>query len=134
MFKIHPIVLAAALFGVKNAPTVVSAADCYALYVYGNAYQEGNVVSADVTETKTQTVSCSPGSSGCSSGGIKTVTKEVKARHNFKCVTGYFCGNVGYAPGGLNSGLAWSMDGSECTVSRYRSIGLGVLAPRSPLS
>ena len=93
MIKVHPIALVAALFG-PRASIVAQATGCHDTYVGGEDYSEGDWVSV-----------------------VSTVTDEAGAertvRTNYECTAGTWCKNVGYAPGGVYSILAW-MKHSEC--------------------
>ena len=89
-----------ALTALAAAPASVSAAGCYPTWRSGGEYSSGSYVSATVTKTTT------------ASDGTETTTSETK---NFKCTSGSqpslsHCPT--YDPAGINSGGAWSDQGT----------------------
>lgn len=117
MLRIPPTALAVVLFG-----TTVHAGEspgCYPTYTSGPSYKRDDWTSSSVTTTTPITwVQCTPNVEGCPAsgqkqeGGVTTTT-----RNNYQCISDDWCGQVGYAPGGTYSDLAWKMESEMCSVS-----------------
>ncbi len=74
------------------------------------------------------------GTSGCSAGGwLVTGGVMTTSMHNYVCNSPVWCINVGYAPGGIYSDLAWTKEAAACSVSlpvaldMHRAPGFSVL-------
>ncbi len=94
-----------------------SAAGCYSAYIPGATYSKGDAVSQVViTTTPITYVSCNV-SPTCPSGWNQIGGVTTSSTHNFFCFSDSFCSNIGYAPGGIYSDLAWTKDPVVCTVS-----------------
>ena len=95
----------------------VSAAGCYPTYSGGGSYSMGSLVSSAIT-TATPVVwtACSE-SPTCLTGWIQTGGVTTTTSYNFVCKSNDWCNNVGYAPGGIYSDLAWTKEAAACLVS-----------------
>lgn len=115
MYKVHSIVLIAALFGLDAG--IASAEDCYPKYVAGGSYDAGSIVSATTTTSKETTDSCTSGVAGCVNS-TRTVTTTASDTYNYVCKTGAasgWCSQSGYGPAGVYSASAWDMRRLPCT-------------------
>ena len=113
MFKIQSIALTAALFGYATAT------GCYPAYSPGGAYKMNDNVSYFYTEDViTDCPIVVPATAGCVAGKRTTPTTR---SYNYECISDAWCGNSGYGPGSATVdsyiSLAWTKEGSECTVS-----------------
>lgn len=91
---------------------------CYPRYSSSTPYRPGARVSAIVANY----VPCTLGEVDCPASGKKKVEGESEVTYNFSCKSKDWCGNIGYIPGTLYGGEAWTNEGA-CTVSIY-SVGL----------
>ena len=93
---------------------------CYPTYVEDESYSSGNIVSAKTVTERTTTTSCAPAGVGsCPTNGFKDGTTTATETNNYKCVSNAnsaYCGTAGYAPSGINGGIAWTKM-EVCTVS-----------------
>ncbi len=117
MTKFRSIVLELSLYLGSAA-----AAGCYPVYTPGGTYSRGSAVSQTVTVTTpiVYTV-CLPPSATCVNGYTQTGGVTTSGTNNYVCSSDDWCGNVGYAPGGIYSDLAWTKDGTPCSASRRRA-------------
>lgn len=97
----------------------VSATGCYPAYSPGNvaSYAAGTSVSQVVTVTTPITWTACEVSTICITGWEQTGGITTTSAHNFVCSSDVWCSNVGYAPGGEHTDLAWTKEDAECSVS-----------------
>jgi hypothetical protein len=116
MIRALAIVLAAAI--VSHA----SATGCHPSYLLGTPYAIGEWASASVTTvTSISSVACSPpGVGDCPASGVKTEGGFSSSEmYNFQCISEKnMCSNDEYAPGSLNSDLAWKRESTPCSWVR----------------
>ena len=89
-----------------------------AFYPGGASYTVGTSVSQSVaTINPLVWTSCTIGSVDCLTGWKKTGGVATTVTHNYVCNSLQWCNNVGYAPGGVYSDLAWTKEAVACSVS-----------------
>ena len=118
MFRALLIVHAAAIFGHAHA----SSAGCYPNYAAGRTYAIGERASTSATTaTPISYVVCSPPGVGkCPSSGLKAEGGfSTSDLYNYQCISDDLCSNDGYAPGSINSELAWTRDSTPCLPVSY---------------
>lgn len=118
MFRALLIVHAAAIFGHAHA----SSAGCYPNYAAGRTYAIGEWASTSATTaTPISYVVCSPPGVGkCPSSGLKAEGGfSTSDLYNYQCISDDLCSNDGYAPGSINSELAWTRDSTPCLPVSY---------------
>jgi hypothetical protein len=109
-----------------------AAAECYPAYSPGGTYSKGSAVSQVVTVTTPIVyTACTPPSATCVNGWIQTGGVTTSSTHNYVCLSDDWCSNVGYAPGGVYTDLAWTKVSTPCTVSRTARFSTNAF-PRSP--
>lgn len=97
----------------------ISAMGCSpAFYPGGASYTVGTSVSQSVaTINPLVWTSCTIGGVDCLTGWKKTGGVATTVTHNYVCNSLQWCNNVGYAPGGVYSDLAWTKEAVACSVS-----------------
>jgi hypothetical protein len=93
--------------------------DCHPAHVSGRAYANGEWASASITATTPITfINCSPpGIGDCPASGLKTEGGFNHSEiYNFQCTSDSgMCSHDMYAPGSINSELAWTRESSPCS-------------------
>ena len=97
----------------------ISAMGCSPAYYPGGAsYTVGTSVSQSVAILNPLVwTSCTIGGIDCLTGWKKTGGVATTVTHNYVCNSLQWCNNVGYAPGGVYSDLAWTKEAVACSVS-----------------
>lgn len=97
----------------------ISAMGCSPAYYPGSAsYTVGTSITQSVaTLNPLVWTSCSIGGVDCLTGWKKTGGVATTDTHNYVCNSLQWCNNVGYAPGGAYSDLAWTKEAVACSVS-----------------
>jgi hypothetical protein len=91
---------------------------CSPAYSPGSAYTIGNLVSQSITTTiPLASTPCTVRGAGCHTGWTQTGDVANTATYNFVCSLPKWCSNVDYAPGSINSDLAWTKEAVACSVS-----------------
>ena len=94
-----------------------SAAGCFPTYSSGGSYSMGSSVSSAITTTTPVVWTSCTVSPTCTTGYTQTGGVSTTTSYNFVCNSNDWCKNVGYAPGGIYSDLAWTKDPAACSVS-----------------
>lgn len=109
---------AIAIVGCVSAAAAATATGCYPIHVVGRTYAIGESASASVTTiTLMSSVVCSPpGVDDCPESGLKTEGGfSTSDMYNFQCISDDdLCSNDKYAPGSINSELAWKRETTPC--------------------
>jgi hypothetical protein len=98
---------------------LISAMGCSPAYYPGSAsYTVGTSITQSVaTLNPLVWTSCAIGGGDCLTGWKKTGGVATTDTHNYVCNSLQWCNNVGYAPGGAYSDLAWTKEAVACSVS-----------------
>jgi hypothetical protein len=94
-----------------------SAGGCHPVFTPGAAYSEGNQVSQSITTFTPIVWTACTVSPTCTTGWIQGGGVSTTGTYNYVCISPYWCSNVGYAPGGVYSDLAWKREDAVCSVS-----------------
>ena len=110
MTKFQPIVLSLVF-------AYASAAGCFPAYSAGGSFSVGSSVSSAITTTTPVVYTACTVSPTCLTGYVQTGGVTTTTSYNFVCKSNDWCNNVGYAPGGTYSDLAWTKEAASCSVS-----------------
>jgi hypothetical protein len=94
-----------------------SAGGCHPVFTPGAAYSEGNQVSQSITTFTPIVWTACTVSPTCTTGWIRGGGVSTTGTYNYVCISPHWCSNVGYAPGGVYSDLAWKREDAVCSVS-----------------
>ncbi len=93
-----------------------SAAGCFPAYSGGGSYSVGSSVSSAISTTTPVVWSSCTVSPTCLTGYVQTGGVTTITTYNFVCKSKDWCNNVGYAPGGTYSDIAWTKEAASCSV------------------
>ena len=110
MTKFQPIVLSLVF-------AYASAVGCFPAYSGGGSYSVGSSVSSAISTTTPVVYTACTVSPTCLTGYVQTGGVTTTTSYNFECKSNVWCNNMGYAPGGIYSDLAWTKDPAACSVS-----------------
>jgi hypothetical protein len=106
---------------------------CHPAYSPGAAYSEGTSVSQLITAVTPVVWTACAVSPTCTTGWTQTGGVATTGTYNYLCISPFWCGNVGYAPGGVYSDLAWKREADDCSVrsaeALFLALSLGEFRP-----